>query len=161
LGSPYKRVGDRWAGAEKWASARKRARTPGRRKLGSRRDRARVQKKVARKKKRCKKSAYENDCTINEQVRVLVPIAFVSPEDVSAVFETLEDHVHKSLEIDMSYFEENYIGKKLKRRRKEPLFTSTGGMFMTQLSRTNNNAEACFGGFKLSLAVHIQHCDVS
>jgi len=94
---------------------------------------------------------------------MLVAIALVPPQDVSAAFETLENDVHESLDGLVSYFEENYIGKKLKRRRKGPhFFTSAGGMFMTELWRANRELittpKQAFGGFKLNLAVHIQHC---
>jgi len=103
------------------------------------------------------KTAYENDCTINEHVRMLVALAFVPPEDVFAAFETLEEHVDASLDELMTYFEEYSIGKKLKRRRKAPLFHLDWWNVYHRTLRTEPKTKA-FVGFRLNSTVLILHC---
>ena len=85
-------------------------------------------------------------------------IAFVPPEDVFAAFETLEEHVDASLNELMAYFEEYYIGKKLKHRRKAPLFcVNWWNVYHRTLRtepRTNNNAEAGFRRLQAEFNCH-------
>ena len=50
-----------------------------------------------------------------------VPLAFVSTDDAMAVFEKLQDEIPDDLDL-LNYFEDTYIGRPFRSRRRDPHF---------------------------------------
>ena len=89
---------------------------------------------------------YENDPTINMQVRMLTAWAFVPVADVPAVVEELQEYVDERLNDLMDYTEDNYIGRRYRNGKEKPrLALEWWNVYERTLDgdpRTNNNAEA-------------------
>jgi len=91
-------------------------------------------------------SEYENDATINLQVRVITALVFVPAVDVPAVFVELRVYVNARLDEIMDYVEDNYVGRRSRNGRKRPRFVvDWWNVYDRTLNgdpRTNDHAEA-------------------
>ena len=88
----------------------------------------------------------QTDARINIEVRMMTALAFVRPADVALYFEELQEYVHSSLEPMLDYLEDNYVGRRVRRGRKQPRFPrewwNVYERSLQSRPRTNNHAEA-------------------
>ena len=88
---------------------------------------------------------YQSDAECALQVRIVAALAFVPVADVVNSFEELQDKVQSHSTPVLDYFEDNYIGIKLRRARANPPFAhavwNVHERAEQELPRTNNNIE--------------------
>ena len=98
---------------------------------------------------------YLHDEQIRSFCKMLVALAFVPADDVVAVFEKLQDEIPSDLDDLFNYFEDSYIGRPYRRRRKDPFFRielwNIYDRIERNLPKTNNAVEGWHRAFQTSL----------
>ena len=90
-------------------------------------------------------NGYQNDANLSLHIRMLTALAFVPVDDVLDYFEVLTDAMPQEAEPIVDYFEDTYIGRRVRRGRRQPLiplaFWNVTDRLEGGLPRTNNHVE--------------------
>ncbi len=101
---------------------------------------------------------YREDETLSLATRMIPAIAFVHPDDVVESFELLQDEIPEELQPIMDYFEDTFIGRPGRRRRRGPTFPpaiwNVYSRVEAGLPRTNNNIEGWHRRMDASAGCH-------
>ena len=98
---------------------------------------------------------YVSDERIRRHCKMLVALAFVPADDVCDVFESLQDVMPPELEELTNYFEDTWIGRPFRRRRRDAVFKpelwSVFDRVQGDLPKTNNSLEGWHRSLQLTL----------
>ena len=102
--------------------------------------------------------SYSADPDLNISVRMIAALSFVPVGSVIAAFEALQKEVPAALEPVMDYFEDNFIGRLQRNRRKQPTFAldmwNIHDRVEDDLPRTNNNVEGWHRHMQANVGAH-------
>lgn len=91
------------------------------------------------------------------QIRKLIALAFLKPDEIEDAFEELEDSMPDTIKVNdfLTFFKKNYIINQIGRRRKAavypPSFWSVTDLVDKELPRTQNSVEAWHRRFKSNI----------
>ena len=101
---------------------------------------------------------YGSDADVNLHIRMIAALAFVKEDEVEDAFETLQDNITPEVVPILDYFEDVYIGRVRRCRRRTPTFPkSMWNMYARvheELPRTNNAVEGWHRGFATNLGAY-------
>lgn len=102
---------------------------------------------------------YQDDAEFAMSVRMVAALAFVPLADTVQVFEELQEFTEDDEMIQLlDYFEDNYIGRRRRRGRGNPLFVrevwSVHSRVQNELPRTNNSVEGWHRKMQAAVAAH-------
>eukprot|EP00102_Acyrthosiphon_pisum_P023010 XP_016660220.1 PREDICTED: uncharacterized protein LOC107883853 [Acyrthosiphon pisum] len=101
---------------------------------------------------------YSTDVDFAVNANILAALAFVPLHDVVKAFEELVDYLPESILPVVDYFEDNFIGRPMRRTRRTPKFQpklwNLYGAAIHGLARTNNGLEGWHNGFQKQVGGH-------
>ena len=101
---------------------------------------------------------YAADANISLHMRMLPAIAFVPQADVIAAFEAVQEDAPDEVLPVMDYFEDNYIGRLHRNRRRQPKFAhglwNVRDRVRNGLPRTNNHIEGFHRKMMAAMCAH-------
>ncbi|XP_025415071.1 uncharacterized protein LOC112686830 [Sipha flava] len=102
---------------------------------------------------------YKNNADFSISVKMVLALAFVKIDDLDTAIKALNEHVFPELLPLLDWFEEYYVGRTIRNRRRParfpPALWNVHERILNKEDRTNNHAEA--SNRRLNLQMGVQH----